>query len=155
MRAMVETKKTKVLVVDDEVHIREFLHEILTEDGHEVLTAASGEAALPVAKQEQPDLILLDIKMPGLSGLEVCRRLRADAATQRIRIIILTAFDTRDQLEESIVAGADDFLGKPVQLAELRLRVQSMLNVRDMEDEVERLEAYIKSMDHLRGHPIR
>jgi DNA-binding response OmpR family regulator len=148
---MGEAKKSKILVVDDEQAIREFLHEILTAEGHVVLTAADGQDALPIAVKEQPDLILLDIKMPILDGLETCRRLRERPVTQRIRIIMLTAFDTRDRLEESIVAGADDFLGKPVNLAELQVRVQSMLKVRDMQDEVERLEAYIKSMNDLRS----
>jgi DNA-binding response OmpR family regulator len=148
---MSEAKPTKILVVDDEPSIREFLHQILTEDGFEVLTAGDGREALPIAVKEQPDLILLDIAMPNMDGMETCRQLRERPTTRNIRIIMLTAYDSRDRLEESIVAGADDFLGKPVNLAELQVRVRSMIKVKNMADEVERLEAYIKSMDALRS----
>jgi len=147
--------KTKILVVDDEPSIREFLHEILTDEGHQVFTASDGREALLMAVKEQPDLILLDIMMPHMDGMETCRQLRERPTTRHIRIIMLTAYDSRDRLEESIVAGADDFLGKPVNLAELQVRVGSMLKVKDMQDEVERLEAYIKSMNDLRAHPAQ
>jgi DNA-binding response OmpR family regulator len=143
-------KKPKILVVDDEPSIREFLHHVLTDEGYEVLTADDGLTALPIAVTEQPDLILLDIMMPGLNGMETCKRLRERPTTSHIRVIILTAYDTRDRLEESIVTGADDFLGKPIDLTELRIRVRAMLKVKDMQDEVDRLEAYITSMKSLR-----
>ena len=89
--------------------------------------------------------------MPSLNGMETCKRLRERPTTRNIRIIILTAYDTRDRLEEAIAAGADDFLGKPIDLTELRIRVRSMLRVKDMHDEADRLEAYIKSMKALRA----
>jgi DNA-binding response OmpR family regulator len=148
---MSEAKQTKILVVDDEPSIREFLYQILTDEGHEVFTAGDGREALPIAVEKQPDLILLDIAMPNMNGMETCRQLRERPTTRHIRIIMLTAYDSRDRLEESIVAGADDFLGKPVNLAELQVRIGSMLKVKDMQDEVERLEAYIKSMNDLRA----
>ncbi|MEI6085530.1 MAG: response regulator [Verrucomicrobiota bacterium] len=85
-----------------------------------------------------------------MDDLETCRQIRANPATSQTRIIILTAYDSRDRLEESIVAGADDFLGKPVDLTELQVRINSMLKVKDLQDEAERLEAYIKSMHDLR-----
>ena len=141
----------KILCVDDEPAIREFLHRVLTDEGYQVLTAGDGLEALPVAVKEQPDLILLDIMMPSLNGMETCKRLRERPTTRNIRIIILTAYDTRDRLEEAIAAGADDFLGKPIDLTELRIRVRSMLRVKDMHDEADRLEAYIKSMKELRA----
>jgi two-component system cell cycle response regulator len=147
---MAQEKKGKILVVDDEAYIREFLHVVLTDDGYQVLTANDGLEALPIAVAEQPDLILLDIMMPGLNGMETCKRLRERPTTRNIRVIILTAYDQRERLEESIAAGADDFLGKPIDLTELRIRVRSMLKVRDMQDEVDRLEAYINSMKSLR-----
>jgi DNA-binding response OmpR family regulator len=141
----------RILCVDDEPAIREFLHRVLTDEGYQVLTAGDGLEALPVAVKEQPDLILLDIMMPNLNGMETCKRLRERPTTRNIRIIILTAYDTRDRLEEAIAAGADDFLGKPIDLTELRIRVRSMLRVKDMHDEADRLEAYIKSMKELRA----
>jgi DNA-binding response OmpR family regulator len=147
---MAESKKAKILVVDDEASIRELLHSVLTDDGHEVLTAGDGLEALPIAVAEQPDLILLDIMMPRLNGMETCQRLREQPTTRSIRVIILTAYDLRERLEESITSGADDFLGKPIDVTELRIRVRAMLKVKDMQDEVDRLEAYINSMKSLR-----
>ena len=151
MRPMSEAKKSKILCVDDEPPIREILYQVLTGEGYQVLTAGDGQEALAVAAKEQPDLILLDIMMPNLDGMETCRRLRAQPTTHRPRVIILTAYDMRERLEQAITAGADDFLGKPIDLTELRIRVRSMLKVKDMVDEVDRLEAYIKSMKSLRA----
>lgn len=151
MPAMSDAKKSKILVVDDEPYIREFLRSVLTDEGYEVITASDGREALPIAVTEQPNLILLDIMMPDLNGMETCKQLRERPTTRNIRIIMLTGYDTRDRLEESILAGADDFLGKPVDITELRIRVRSMLKVNDMNDEVERLEAYITSMKELRS----
>jgi DNA-binding response OmpR family regulator len=150
---MSEERKGKILCVDDEPSIRELLYRVLTDEGYEVLTAGDGQEALVVAAKELPDLILLDIMMPILDGMATCRRLRELPATQNIRVIILTAYDMRERLEEAITAGADDFLGKPIDLTELSIRVRSMLTVKSMRDEVERLEAYIQSMKQLRSHP--
>ncbi len=141
----------KILCVDDEPSIREFLHRVLTDEGYQVLTACDGQEALLVAVAERPDLILLDIMMPNLDGMATCRQLRERPTTRNIRIIILTAYDTRDRLEEAIAAGADDFLGKPIDLTELHIRVRSMLKVKDMNDEADRLEAYIQSMKSMRA----
>src|SRR5258705_11870421 len=105
---MGEGKKSKVLCVDDEPSIREILHHVLTEEGYEVLTANDGQEALPIAVREQPDLILLDIMMPNLDGMETCRRLGESPTTRDIRILMLTAHDTGDRLDETSAAGADD-----------------------------------------------
>ena len=150
---MSNVKKAKILVVDDEAIIREYLAAHLSEWGHTVLAAENGRQALLLAAQEQPDLVLLDIQMPEMDGIETCKRLRSVPSTRHTRIIILTALDTRDRLEETIDIGADDFLGKPINLAELRVRVSSMLKVKDMSDEVNRLAAYIETMRTLRGQP--
>jgi two-component system cell cycle response regulator len=144
---MSEPKRAKILVVDDEQTIRDYLQHVLTDQGYAVLTAPDGEAALPLAFSEQPDLILLDIMMPRLDGMETCRRLRAHPATQRTPVLILTAHNTRDRLQESIAAGADDFLGKPVDAAELRLRIRAMLKVKDRIDEVARLKSRVKELN--------
>jgi two-component system, OmpR family, alkaline phosphatase synthesis response regulator PhoP len=151
MRRMGEERKPKILCVDDEPLIRELLYRVLTDEGYDVLTAGDGEEALTVAASGKPELILLDIMMPKLDGMQTCRRLRADPATHDIRVIILTAYDTRDRLEEAITAGADDFLGKPIDMTELRIRVRSLLRVKGMADEVDRLEAYITSMREMRS----
>ena len=147
---MSDVKRGRILVADDEPRIREFLYQILTAEGFEVITAADGEESVRLAIAEKPDLLLTDSKMPKMDGIESCRQLRANAATRQIRIIVMTTFDTREHLEESILAGADDFLAKPLNLTELQVRVRSNFKVKNMADEVERLGAYIKSVETLR-----
>jgi DNA-binding response OmpR family regulator len=122
----------------------------LSELGHEVLTAADGAEALRLACERRPHLVLLDIMMPELSGIEVCRQLRADPRTRDTRIIMVSAVDAKRALEESIIAGADDFLAKPVHALELMVRVRSILRVRNILDEEERLEAYVKNLQSMR-----
>jgi len=142
--------RARILVVDDEPSIREYETSLLTELGHEVLTAADGAEALELARAKQPHLVLLDIMMPELSGIEVCRQLRADPRTRDIRVIVVSAVDAKRALEESIIAGADDFLAKPIHALELMVRVRSILRVRNIPDEEERLEAYVKNLQAMR-----
>lgn len=150
-----EPQKTKrrprVLVVDDEPEIRQAEAQVLADLGYEVLQASNGIEALASARQHQPDLVLLDIRMPGASGIDVCKQLRSDKLTGDIRIIMVTGLDASAMLEESIIAGADDFLAKPIHPLELSVRVRSMLRVRNIHDEEKRLEAYIKNMQALRA----
>jgi two-component system cell cycle response regulator len=142
--------RARILVVDDEPAIREYESSLLSELGHEVLTAADGAEALELARAKQPHLVLLDIMMPELSGIEVCRQLRADPRTRDIRVIVVSAVDAKRALEESIIAGADDFLAKPIHALELMVRVRSILRVRNIPDEEERLEAYVKNLQAMR-----
>ena len=142
--------RARILVVDDEAAIREYETSLLSELGHEVLTAADGAEALRLACERRPHLVLLDIMMPELSGIEVCRQLRADPRTRDTRIIMVSAVDAKRALEESIIAGADDFLAKPVHALELMVRVRSILRVRNILDEDERLEAYVKNLQSMR-----
>ena len=131
----------KVLVVDDEEQIRELLREFLIGLGYEVLVAANGEEAIEVAQRERPHLILLDIRMPELDGVETCVRLKTHEKTRSIPVIIATAFG--DTLAEALDAGADDFVSKPFQLEEIGLRIRSLLRVRHLTNELERAAAYI------------
>jgi two-component system cell cycle response regulator len=142
--------RARILIVDDEPAIREYESALLSELGHEVLAAADGTEALELAVAKQPHLILLDIMMPELSGIEVCRQLRADPRTRDIRVIVVSAVDAKRALEESIIAGADDFLAKPIHALELMVRVRSILRVRNILDEEERLEAYVKNLQAMR-----
>lgn len=142
--------RARILVVDDEPAIREYETTLLSELGHEVLVAADGAEALELARAKQPHLVLLDIMMPEMSGIEVCRQLRADPRTQDIRVIVVSAVDAKRALEESIIAGADDFLAKPIHALELMVRVRSILRVRNIPDEEERLEAYVKNLQQMR-----
>jgi two-component system alkaline phosphatase synthesis response regulator PhoP len=141
----------KVLVVDDEEQIRELLREFLVDAGYEVLMAANGEEAIELAQRERPDLILLDIRMPELDGVETCVRLKTHEETRSIPVIIATAFT--DTLAEALDAGADDFVNKPFRLEEIGLRIKSLLRVRHLTNELERAAAYIGELHRQRGRP--
>jgi DNA-binding response OmpR family regulator len=143
--------KELILVVDDEPAIRDLLSMVLREQGYRVISAGDGEEALTVAISQKPDLILLDINMPKLDGMATCAKLRINAVTHNIPVIFLTAYNSHDRLEQAIDMGANDFLGKPINLVELGVRVRAMLRTKNVPDEVERLEAYIKTMKELRS----
>jgi PAS domain S-box-containing protein len=115
-----------ILIVDDEATIRKTLGELLAAQGYRVALASSGEEALAKLADLAPDLILLDVIMPGMDGFEVCRRLRADPVLAEVPIIMVTAMDDRDSRLQGIEAGADDFVGKPFDYAELRARVKTI-----------------------------
>jgi signal transduction histidine kinase len=120
---------SKVLVVDDEPTALATLEAILAGDGYQIEYATSGSIAIEKAEQLLPDLILLDVMMPGMNGFEVCQRLRATPKLAEVPIIILTALDDRASRLQGIEAGADDFLIKPVDRQELRLRVHTILRL--------------------------
>jgi two-component system cell cycle response regulator len=135
----------KVLVVDDELEIRDLLSSFLTEEGYEVILASAGEEATELAKRETPHAILLDVRMPGIDGIEVCRRLKAEPKTQYIPIIMITGYE--ENKIDAIEVGADDFLNKPIDLVELGVRVKSILRTRYLTNELERAVAYIKELE--------
>ena len=135
----------KVLVVDDEMEIRDLLSNFLTAEGYEVIVASNGEEAIEFAEQENPQVILLDILMPGFSGIETCRRLKAAEKTRFIPVIMATAL--WDSTAEAIEAGAEDFVTKPFPLEELSFRVKSILRVRYLTDELERAVTYIQELE--------
>lgn len=116
----------KVLVVDDTPSAVQLLIDTLATEPYQVLTAVSGAECLEVAVREMPDVILLDVMLPGLSGFDVCRRLRETPGLSDITIIMLTALDDRAARHSSFSAGADDFLTKPFDRVELRLRLRSI-----------------------------
>jgi class 3 adenylate cyclase len=128
----------KVLVVDDTPHNVKLLADLLTVKGYAVTTAVNGEEALARVAAERPDLILLDVMMPGLSGYDVCRRIRADPATALLPVVLVTSLDPQQERVNGIEAGADDFLGKPIHQPELFARVRSLLRIKALQDEVQR-----------------
>jgi DNA-binding response OmpR family regulator len=138
----------KVLVVDDEFEIRDLLSEVLKQEGYEVLLASAGEEAIELAKRETPHVILLDVRMPGIDGIEVCKRLKTEPKTQYIPIIMITGYD--ENKIAAIEVGADDFVNKPIDLVELAVRVKSILRTRYLTDELERAVAYIKELEKSR-----
>jgi CheY-like chemotaxis protein len=118
-----------VLIVDDEPKNRRTVEALLAPLGCAVTFAGDGAEALARAARLQPDLILLDVMMPGLDGFEVCRRLRADAALAEVPVILVTALDDRESRLRGLEAGADDFVTKPFDRAELRARVRTVLRL--------------------------
>jgi CheY-like chemotaxis protein len=117
----------RILIVDDERHNRQVLEVMLKPEGYRLRTAASGEEALNVVAAQPPDLILLDIMMPGMDGYQVARKIKGDPATTHIPIIMITALDDHYTRLLGLSAGAEDFLGKPVERAELCERVRDLL----------------------------
>jgi class 3 adenylate cyclase len=126
----------KVLVVDDTPHNVKLLADLLEVKGYGVTTAVNGEEALAKVAADPPDLVLLDVMMPGLSGYDVCRRLRADPATALLPVVLVTSLDPQAERVKGIEAGADDFLPKPINQAELFARVRSLLRIKTLQDEV-------------------
>jgi len=135
----------KILVVDDEWELRNLLAEFLTGEGYDVIQASNGEEALELAEKEEPQVILLDVKMPGIDGIEVCRRLKEEDKTRFIPIIMVTALEDRDV--DAFVEGADDFVTKPFSLVELSFRVKSMLRIKYLTDDLQRSLAYIEELE--------
>ncbi len=116
-----------ILVVDDESDILELVEYNLCKEGYSVTCVMSGETALPAVRTKQPDLILLDLMLPGLDGLEICRRLKADATTRSIPIVILTAKGTEADIVTGLELGASDYVTKPFSPRVLVARVRAVL----------------------------
>ncbi|HSB79383.1 MAG TPA: response regulator [Candidatus Methylomirabilis sp.] len=140
----------RILVVDDEEVNRELVEAILSQDGFEVELAADGPEALARATANPPDLILLDVLMPGMTGLEACRRLKQTPATQAVPIIIVTAVAQVATKEAALTSGADDFMTKPIRPDDLRARVVAMLKVRRIHQELDRTLTYLHELEAVR-----
>ena len=135
-----------ILVVDDELTVRETLEDYLTTYGYRIVTAASAEAALEVLERSAVDLILTDVHMQSMSGVELCARLKGEARFQFTPIVLLTAHTDLEARVAGLAAGADDFFAKPVEFAELRTRVAVLLRVKDLLDQLERAENVITTL---------
>jgi two-component system, OmpR family, alkaline phosphatase synthesis response regulator PhoP len=140
-------EKNRILIADDNEPNRELLEAYLADVDCDVAHSVDGQDTLAKVKSFKPDLILLDVMMPKLSGFEVCQRLKADAASRRVMVLMVTALNEAGDIERAVNAGTDDFLSKPVNKVELLKRVQTMLRVMKLEDENERLRRYIDEME--------
>ena len=146
-----EDRPPRVLIADDNPQGAELLEAYLSATDCEVRIATDGEQTMQAVQAWQPDLILLDIMMPRISGFEVCKRLRADPITADIAVLMVTALDQPSDIERAVDAGTDDFLSKPINKTELLLRVRSMLRSRQYKRSLDRAIEYIDSVE--RGAP--
>ena len=134
----------KILLVDDAEEIRDLLGGFLEEQGYQVVLASDGNEALDLVESENPQIIILDLKLPGLNGIEVCKRLKEREETRSIPVIIITGFG--DNKLVALDVGADDFVNKPFDMADILIRVKSALRIRHLTDELERAVAYIEEL---------
>ncbi|MDY3557198.1 response regulator [Gemmata sp. JC717] len=133
----------RILIADDNPSNADLLDAHLDGSGFETKLVHNGADALAAAREWNPDLILLDVMMPKMSGFEVCRRLRADPATAGVAVLMVTALDQPNDVETAVDAGTDDFITKPINKTELLLRVRAMLDSRAEPTQIGRALAYL------------
>ncbi len=138
---------SKILVVDDNEQNLELLVAYLETLGCPVVTAVDGVDALDKIAADNPDLILLDIMMPRMSGFEVCRKIKSDPTTRDIPVIMVTALNELTDIERGVESGTDDFITKPVNRLELTTRVKSLLRVKHLKSELDRTLAYLGQVE--------
>ena len=149
----IDLSRSIILIVDDNAQNVELLQAYLEALPCRTVTAADGLEAMKVIEAavasgtDTPDLVLLDVMMPRMSGFEVCRKIKEDPATRSIPVMMVTALNELGDIERAVQAGTDDFLSKPVNKAELLKRVDNMLKLHHVTDEVERLRQYIERME--------
>ena len=137
MKAPIVTTPARVLIVDDDSTNRDILGTLLAAQGFAIFTAIDGEQGLAVAREQKPDLILLDVMMPKMDGIEVCRRLKSDPALPFMPVIMVTARTDSKDIVAGLEVGADEYLTKPVDPDALVARVKSMLRVKALHDTVQ------------------
>lgn len=135
-----------VMVVDDEPSIRRLVASLLRQDGYDLQMAGTGEEAIDMAAASPPDLVLLDVQMPGMDGFAVCRHIKENPRTRFTPVVMVTGLKDRERRIEGIRAGADDFLSKPFDAEELQARVRSLLRVKRYTDQLDSADAIILSL---------
>ncbi len=136
-----------ILIVDDNRENLELLEAYLEDIDCRTIAAYDGPEALELVKKDPPDLILLDIMMPKMSGFEVCRRVKNDTATAHIPIIMVTALNDFGDMQRAVDCGTDDFVSKPVNKLEMLTRVKTMLKLKHLTDKLERTLAYLAEVE--------
>lgn len=135
-----------VLVVDDLAATRDLLTSVLVREGYRVHCAADARNIIDLVRRQQPDLVVMDVLMPHLSGFEACAALKSEPSTRLVPVVLITGLDDSDSRVRGIDAGADDFLTKPFNLAELRARVRSLVRIKRYTDDLDSAEAAIISL---------
>jgi CheY-like chemotaxis protein len=143
--------KGRLLIIDDDEFARATSEAHVSREGYEIRFAPDGLTGIAAALSERPDVILLDVMMPGIDGFEVCRRLKADPRTRDIPVIILTALSEKSDAQRCIDAGADEFTAKPVFGTELRTRVWSMMRLKHLSDALHAAVAELAARSQGRG----
>jgi two-component system alkaline phosphatase synthesis response regulator PhoP len=142
-----QDKTPIVLVVDDNIQNLELLKVYLEDVDCQTIPARDGPEALEIIAKDPPDLILLDVMMPKMSGFEVCKRIKNDPKTSDIPVIMVTALNEFGDIERAIDSGTDDFLSKPVNKLELLTRIKTMLKLKHLTDKLERTLAYLSEIE--------
>ncbi|QDU80006.1 Response regulator PleD [Polystyrenella longa] len=142
---------SKILIADDNIPNCELLDAHLEAENYEIFMAHDGKETLEKVAEHKPDLVLLDIMMPKLSGYEVCQKLKENPETAGIPILVVTALHEKGDIEKAVKSGCDDFLSKPINSIELKTRVRSMLRVRHLTNERDRLLAYLAEVEKAAG----
>jgi signal transduction histidine kinase len=141
-----------VLIVDDDSYVCATMEALLKNEGHKLIFATDGMEGQNKAREERPDVILLDVMMPELDGYEVCRRLKADPVTAPIPVLLVTALTERKERLKGIEAGANDYLTKPIDAQDLRLRVRNAIYTRKLYDQLQQSFEQLKDLEHLRDN---
>jgi DNA-binding response OmpR family regulator len=136
--------RDKILAVDDDEEMRDLLGNLLEGEGYEVILGSNGEEAIELAEKENPQVILLDFEMPGMDGIETCKRLKRERQTASIPIIMITAY--KNKKPDAIEAGADDFVNKPFDPTELSVRVKTILRMRHLTNELKKATAHMEEL---------
>jgi signal transduction histidine kinase len=144
-----------ILIVDDEANERGVLHDLLFPDGHDVRMAASAMEALEIIQQDVPDIVITALMMPGMDGLELCRRLRAEERTRGTPIVVVMALGSTDGMALAVEAGATDFISKPVNGVEVRSRVRSMVGISREYKALQQLLALRTDLTNMVVHDLR
>lgn len=138
--------KPKVLIAEDNPQGAELIHDYLDGEGWELRIAVDGDDTLKQVKEWQPDVLLLDIMMPKLSGFEVCKRIRRDPTANSLPVLMITALDQASDIDRAVDAGTTDFMTKPIHKADLVYRVKALLKADRQASEVERTISYMRSV---------
>lgn len=144
---MADSQPSRILIADDNEQNCELLEAYLAEGDYEIAMAFDGQETLDRVAEFKPDIVLLDIMMPRMSGYEVCKKLKDGEATANIPVLMVTALNEMGDIEKAVNAGCDDFLTKPVNRLELTTRVKSLLRVRHLSNERDRLLAYLAEVE--------